>query len=85
MQVYLGNVSPAWVQVELYAEPRDGEAPVRYVMARAASLPGMLNGYHYAIAVATPRPAMDFTPRIIAWHPEARIPAEVNQIHWFPG
>lgn len=85
VQVYLGNVSPDGVQVELYAEPQNGEAPARHVMARGAALPGMLNGYHYAIAVATPRPAMDFTPRIIAWHPEARIPAEVNLILWFPG
>jgi len=30
------------------------------------------------------RPARDYTPRIVAAHPEARVPAEAAFIRWFP-
>ncbi|MCP3891249.1 MAG: hypothetical protein GY702_20650 [Desulfobulbaceae bacterium] len=53
-------------------------------MERRASIPVSVNGYHYYRKVVTRRPAADFTQRIIAYHPEAVIPGEMNLIYWWP-
>ncbi|MDD4649337.1 MAG: alpha-glucan family phosphorylase [Desulfoplanes sp.] len=83
VQVYLGGISPDFVQVQLYADPADSGEPVKQGMERGAGIPGSVNGYHYHGRVPNQRPAADFTPRIIAYHPEARIPAEMNLILWW--
>ncbi|MCL4471274.1 MAG: alpha-glucan family phosphorylase [Gammaproteobacteria bacterium] len=85
LQVYLGEIPPQSVQVQLYAEPADKDAAVPQVMECRASIPGATHGYVYHCHIATARPAADFTPRIVAWHPEAHIPMESNLIRWFPG
>lgn len=85
LHVYLGEIPPESVQVQLYAEPTEDDAAVPHAMECRSGIPGATHGYVYHCPVATARPASDFTPRAIAWHPEARIPAEVNLILWFPG
>ncbi len=86
IQIYLGEISPDWVQLQVYADPLDGEeAPVCEIMQRQTSIPGTLNGYLYRCRLSTPRPYTEFTPRILAYHPEARIPAENNLIQWWSG
>ena len=85
LQVYLGEIPPQSVQVQLYAEPVDNDAAVPQVMECRASIPGATHGYVYHCHIATARPATDFTPRVVAWHPEAHVPMESNLIHWFPG
>jgi starch phosphorylase len=83
VQVYLGEVSADFVQVQLYADPVDAGESVRQVMECHANIPGALNGYLYYGMVSTQRPPTDFTPRIVAYHPEARIPTESNLIFWW--
>ena len=84
VQVYLGTISPDFVQVQLYADPADECEPVKQVMERRAAIPGSTNGYHYYGRVTSGRPAADFSQRIIGYHHEANVPAEVNLIFWRP-
>ena len=79
---------PAWldeldacaIRVELVA---DGADPVREEMTRGDLLPGSRNAYCYTAEVPATRPAGDFTPRIVPWHPNASEPLEANEILWY--
>jgi starch phosphorylase len=81
-QVYLDELNPDAVQVELYAEALDGGEPVRHIMVRGEPLVGE-SGWRYSAAVRADRPASDFTPRVIPCHPEAFVPLESAQILWY--
>jgi starch phosphorylase len=82
LQVYLDELSPDAVQVQLYAEAIPGEPMVRQPMTREAPLPGTINGYLYSARVPAARPAQDYAPRIVPFHPEANVPLEAAQILW---
>jgi starch phosphorylase len=82
VQVYLGEVAPPWVRVELYADAMDGEEPLRQEMQQGDQIPGAVNGYVYHATVPTSRPAWHFTPRVIPHHPEAHVPMEAALILW---
>jgi starch phosphorylase len=83
-QVYLGEIEPDAISVELYAEPRPGEYPRRRPMRRDHALSGAAGGYLYVASVPADRPAADYTPRVVAVHPEAQVPAETPLIRWYP-
>jgi len=90
VQIYLGEVSPDLVQLQVYADPIDIEAAdkkvsVCEVMQRHTSIPGTLNGYLYRCSVSSARPYTDFTPRIVAYHADALTPTENNLIQWWSG
>lgn len=78
VQVYLDELDPAAVQVELYA---DGE-PVQ-AMTRGDLLAGSMNAWGYTAAVTSSRRAADFTPRIVPYHAGAPVPLEAQQILWY--
>jgi glycogen phosphorylase len=78
--VYLGGLNTNAVRVELFADGRGGEAHVRKPMNRGGQLPG--NGFLYSASVEHNRSASDFTPRVVPYHPSARVPLEANQILW---
>ncbi len=96
--VYLGELSPEDVQVELYAEatgsqPRsesnegaDGAGPVRVTMTPAAPIAGAVQGFVYrgevSDANARGRAPEDFTARIVPHHPAAHVPGECHLILW---
>ena len=82
LPVYLGEIPPEAVAVELYADPMGSQAPVRQLMQREASLPGTVNGYMYHCRLTSARPAAHFTPRVIPDHPQVRVPAELNLVLW---
>lgn len=82
VQVYLGGVSPEFVEVQLYADPIDDNHEHCICMTHIKNIPGTVNGFLYNADVATKRSPYDFTPRIIPYHPNAQIPMEVNQIRW---
>ena len=82
LQVYLDELAPEVVQVELYADAVNGEAPVRHVMTRGRQLVGTANGYIYTARVSASRPAADYTTRLIPHHPDALVPLEAAQILW---
>ena len=80
-QVYLGEVSPEHVSVELYAEgPDDGEAE-RIKAMRGAPLVGS-KGFSYSVSVPSTRPAEDYTLRIVPDYPGAAVPLEDSHILW---
>ena len=85
VQLYLGEVSPDSIQVQLYADPVEIDAPVCEIMQRHTSIPGALNGYIYRYSMSTARPYTDFIPRIVAYHSDAHTPVENNLILWWSG
>ncbi|MFW2371935.1 MAG: hypothetical protein ACN4GM_02355 [Gammaproteobacteria bacterium] len=54
-------------------------------MQRHSSISGSVNGYLYQCSLDTQRPYTDFTPRMVAYHPQARIPTENHLILWWSG
>jgi starch phosphorylase len=85
VQVYLGEIPPDSVSVQLYAEALPAAAAEVHPMTRDHPLSGAAGGYLWVAAVPAGRPARDYTPRVVPAHPEARVPAEAAFIHWFPG
>jgi starch phosphorylase len=82
LQVWLGNLPPDFVKVELYANALAGGAPERYVMERNGGSESREAGGVYSVRVPAARAAADYTPRIIPHHPGALIPLEGPQIYW---
>ena len=83
LQVYLDEIDAKAVKVEIYANPlADGE-PFRQVIERNAPLTGALNAWIYRGKVPASRPLTDYTPRVVPWHPQAKVPLEANMIKWF--
>ncbi len=83
VQVYLDDIPPDAVRVELYADAGDAGDPVTQPMARMAPLAGAGHGYAYRAAVPALRPASAYTPRIVPQHPAAAVPLEANLILWY--
>jgi starch phosphorylase len=80
--VFLGEIPPTCVRVELFADARD-EMPAEVIMLhQGAAIPGALNGYIYAGGVATSRLVADYTVRIVPYHEGVYIPAELPLIAW---
>ncbi|HVO24287.1 MAG TPA: alpha-glucan family phosphorylase, partial [Candidatus Margulisiibacteriota bacterium] len=82
VHVYLGDLDPAAVSVELYAEAGDSAAPIRQAMECARPLTAAPNAYVYTVELLDTRPANEYTPRVIPHHPDASVPLEAQQILW---
>jgi glycogen phosphorylase len=82
VQVYLGELEPAAVLVELFANSQNGGPPTRQPMARAEPLVGALGGFIFAGQVPSSRPVTDYTPRIVPAHPGIAVPLEQMEILW---
>jgi starch phosphorylase len=82
IQVHLDEMDPDAIQVELYADAANGEEPIRQVMVRGEYLVGQ-SVCRYSASVPATRPAEEFTPRIVPFHPEAFIPLEAPDILWY--
>jgi starch phosphorylase len=78
--VYLGELDPDDVSVELFGAGRNGEGLVLKPMNRGVQVSA--NAFQYAASVQGDRPPGDFTPRVIPRHPNASVPLEANQILW---
>jgi glycogen phosphorylase len=81
--VYLGTLDTADVAVELYADPAPGAEPECLTMDRVGELPGAVNGGLYQVAMDARRAASDYTPRVVARHPNAVVPIEAWPITWY--
>jgi len=79
VQVYLDDLDPEAVRVELYA---NGEMPERMEMKRVRQLVGSVNGYAYHAEVAAARPASDYTARLIPHRDGVSVPLEEARILW---
>ncbi len=81
-QVYLGDLDPDFVRVELYAEAQNGQAPSHHAMSRGERLVGSQNGFTYTARIPSTRSATQYTPRVIPEHSGALIPIEAPFILW---
>jgi starch phosphorylase len=79
IQVHLNGLDPNSVRVELYADGRGGDDPVRQEMTHA--LKG--GGTHvYSARVPARVPAIDYTARVIPHCSGVSVPLEANYILW---
>jgi starch phosphorylase len=82
IQVYLNDLDPKTVQVELYANGANGDGPVRQKMECVRQLAGASGGYVYSAAVSAARPTADYTARVIPCCDGVAIPLEDARILW---
>ncbi len=80
VQVYLGDLDPSFVRVEIYANGADGER-VQQEMIRGRQLVGA-SGFIYSAQVPSSRPVTDYTARVIPHFPGVAVPLEVARILW---
>ena len=79
--VYLDELDPEGIMVELFAEPNHANEAIRERMARGEQLVAA-RGFNYSARVPASRPAADYTPRVVPFHPAAKIPLEEAHILW---
>jgi starch phosphorylase len=82
VQVYLADLDPKAVRVELCADGVMGSPPVRQEMKRIRPLAGATGGSAYSAAVSAARPAADYTARVIPNHDGVAVPLEDARILW---
>lgn len=79
--VYLDEIDPKLVKVELFATSASGQ-PEHIEMERKRELKGADKTYVYAASVLNKRPANDYTPRVVPNFPRASLPLEAKEILW---
>jgi starch phosphorylase len=82
VQVYLNDLDPKAVQVELYADGVNGGSPVRQEMKNLRPLAGAAGGYVYSAEMPAARPSGDYTARVIPHCDGFSIPMEDARILW---
>jgi glycogen phosphorylase len=82
VQVYLNDLDPKAVRVELYADGANGGDPERKELKRVFLQSGESGSYVYSAAVPAVRPASDYTARVIPYMSGVTVPLEVNSILW---
>jgi starch phosphorylase len=82
VQVYLVDLDPKAVRVELYADGVNGGAPVRQEMQPVSPALGASGGCLYRATVPATRLAIDYTARIIPKKDGVAVPLEVAKILW---
>ncbi len=82
VQVYLDDLDPDAVRVEIYAEGVMDGTPVRREMKRVRQPAGASGGCAYGGAVSAARPATDYTVRMIPQRLGVAVPLESPLILW---
>jgi len=82
VSVLLGDVPPIAVRVEAFADSGPGRLPEIVTLEQDHAIPGATNGYIYAGSISTARATSDYTVRVVAWHADALLPAELPLIAW---
>jgi glycogen phosphorylase len=80
--VYMGEVASGSVRVELFADQTAEHPPEVIMLHREHAIPGSANGYIFAGAAISVRPIEDFTVRVVPYHDDAFLPAELPLIAW---
>ena len=80
--IYLGEIAPAEVSVQLYADPLAGTAAFLGELRLGDAIVGSANGHLYIGSAPAARPADDFSVRIVPYCSGARIPTELPLILW---
>jgi starch phosphorylase len=82
VQVFLNDLAPEAVRVELYADGIKGGPPERLEMARTGRRDGAPGLHVYSAAVSGARPSSDYTARVIPRRDGVAVPLEVDAILW---
>jgi starch phosphorylase len=82
VQVFLNDLDPKAVRVELYADGVMGSAPVRQELKRVRQLANGSGGYVYSASVSVARPPADYTARVIPHCDGVAVPLEAARILW---
>jgi starch phosphorylase len=80
--VFLGDVQPDHIRVELFADEENGRPAEVIALHREQEIPGAAHGYVYAGEVVGSRSANDYTLRLVPCHDAAFVPAELPLITW---
>ncbi|WP_020161015.1 alpha-glucan family phosphorylase [Methylobacter marinus] len=81
-EVYLNDLDPNVVRVEVYADGVNGNSPIRQEMMRVQPPDGAPLEGIYRASVSATRLATDYTVRIIPHCNGVAVPLEVNPILW---
>ena len=82
VQIFLDDIDPDAVRVELYADAQKDGDPTTLVMNRGERLVGATNVFTYGASLPTGRPLADYTPRLVPQHVGAFVPLEAPFILW---
>jgi starch phosphorylase len=82
IQVYLNDLDPKAVVVELYAEGIDGGPSVRQKLEPVQMKTETNKPHVYQTTVSASRSATDYTPRVIPNIPGLSVPLETSMILW---
>jgi starch phosphorylase len=82
IQVFLDEIDPDRVEVQLYAQAQAQTAALVQPMLRERPLPGAINGFVYTGTVPATRPVEHYTARIVPRHCAAAVPLEAPLIKW---
>ena len=83
VDVFLGELDPGAVRVELFAEGQECGEPFRQPMERSWQIPSRTTrGYMYMTPTPATRPADHFTPWVWPYHTKVALLLEANQILW---
>ncbi len=82
IQVYLDDLDPEVVRVELYADSVNNDGPYRQEMSNVRQLAGSVGGHVYRTAVSAARPPTDYTARVIPYFTGLAVPLEETHIIW---
>ena len=81
-EVFLNDIAPDSVRVELYANAVKGGDAARQEMTRVRTLANCAGGHVYSATVSSARPAMDYTARIIPRYDGLAVPLEAGGVVW---
>jgi len=82
IKVYLGDLDPQTIRMELYADGGNGSTPSRVEMARSHPVEGVAGNYTYAATVSSQRAAQDYTARLMPRGEDVILPLEGAKILW---
>jgi starch phosphorylase len=82
VELFLNDLDPNAVRVELYADGINGDNPVREEMKRAEPPPDTSSGCVYQATVPVARPAGDYTARVTPRRSGVAVPLESARILW---
>jgi starch phosphorylase len=82
VQVFLDDIDPDAVGVELYADAQKDGGPITQAMTRGERLTGAASAFAYSASVPKGRAAADYTPRLVPRHEGALVPLEAPFILW---
>jgi starch phosphorylase len=82
VQLFLDELDPKSVRVELYADGIAGIAAVRHEMRHTHRMEGVSGDSVYIVAVTADRPPEHFTPRVMPKYDGVSIPLEDQRILW---